>query len=65
MRTHVADERNTRALRPTTVYEHRGGGATIEAGSIRPGARVSVCARFVGERLPVADCVRVEADPTR
>jgi hypothetical protein len=52
-----ADAGGVRLALRETVYEG-------DAGAMKPGVRVTVWYRSVGERRPVADKVRVLADPT-
>jgi hypothetical protein len=49
------------ALRNTTVFEDRERDAALDREFIKPGVRVTVWYRFVGERRPVADKVRLLA----
>lgn len=52
------------ALRETTAYEDQHRNSTLDLAAIRPGVRVTVWYRSVGERRPVADRVRVLTDVT-
>lgn len=50
------------ALRETTAYEGQGSHHALDPAAIKPGVRVRVWYRGVGERHPVADKVRVLVD---
>lgn len=47
-------------LRNTTVYEDRDHDPALDFETLKPGIRVTVWYRMVGERHPVADKLRVE-----
>jgi hypothetical protein len=53
------------ALRNTTIFEDRERDATLHDEFVRPGVRVTIWYKLVGERRPVAARVRVLAADAR